>query len=115
MEELLGQFAAHVALVLEAISVLLVAIGAAEATVRTLWPALTGRATQASRREAWLGLARWLLMALEFMLAADIVRSIVAPGWNEIGQLAAIAAIRTFLSFFLERDLEAAAHLPVEP
>jgi len=48
----------------------------------------------------------WLLLALEFTLAADIVRSAIAPSWEEIGQLAAIAVIRTFLSFFLERDIE---------
>ena len=49
--------------------------------------------------------ARWLLLGLEFMLAADIVRSAIAPDWNDIGQLAAIAVIRTFLNYFLERDL----------
>ena len=43
------------------------------------------------------------------MLAADIVRSAIAPTWNDIGQLAAIAAIRTFLNYFLERDLAAEA------
>jgi len=43
------------------------------------------------------------------MLAADIVRTVIAPTWVEIGQLAAIAVIRTFLNFFLERDLESAA------
>jgi uncharacterized membrane protein len=47
-----------------------------------------------------------LLLALEFMLAADIVRTAIAPTWQQIGQLAAIAAIRTFLSYFLEVDLE---------
>ena len=48
------------------------------------------------------------------MLAADIVRSIIAPSWNDIGQLAAIAVIRTFLNYFLERDLEAAAEITTE-
>ena len=43
---------------------------------------------------------------LELMLAADLVRSAVAPTWDDIGKLAAIAAIRTVLGFFLGRDLE---------
>ena len=43
-----------------------------------------------------------------YMLAADIVRTAIAPSWDDIGQLAAIAVIRTFLNYFLERDLEAA-------
>ena len=69
----------------------------------------TGRATHGARRLAWLGFARWLILGLEFMLAADIVRTVIAPTWVQIGQLAAIAVIRTFLNFFLEHDLEAAA------
>lgn len=41
-------------------------------------------------------------------MAADIVRSVIAPTWMEIGQLGAIAVIRTFLNYFLEKDLEKA-------
>jgi len=90
-------------------SVLVIAIGGAEAAYTSLRRVITRGATHGLRRRAWLGLARWLLLGLEFMLAADIVRTAVAPNWNDIGQLAAIAVIRTFLNFFLERDLEAAA------
>ena len=62
-----------------------------------------------------MSLARWLLLGLEFMLAADIVRTVISPSWNDIGKLAAIAVIRTFLNFFLERDLEAAARSEAAP
>jgi uncharacterized membrane protein len=48
----------------------------------------------------------WLLLGLEFELAADIVRSVITPTWTDIGQLAAIAIIRTFLNYFLEKDVE---------
>ena len=47
-------------------------------------------------------------MALEFELAADILRTAVAPTWSEIGQLAAIAALRTALNFFLQREIDGA-------
>ena len=63
-------------------------------------------------RTAWLSLARWLLLGLEFMLAADVIRSVIAPDWTAIGQLAAIAVIRTFLNYFLERDLKEANRPP---
>jgi uncharacterized membrane protein len=89
--------------------VLVIAIGGAQAAYGSLWPLLTGRATHGARRRAWIDFARWLILGLEFMLAADIVRTVIAPTWVEIGQLAAIALIRTFLNFFLERDIEAAA------
>ena len=108
MEELLKSFAAHVALALEALSVIVIAIGGAQAAWASLWPLVTRRATHGVRRLAWLGLGRWLLLGLEFMLAADIVRTVIAPSWQDIGQLAAVAVIRTFLNVFLERDLEAA-------
>jgi len=110
MEELLRAASEYVALVLEAISVATIAIGAVDALVRML-PALRFRlGSHGARRAAWLSLARWLLLGLEFALAADIVRSVISPSWNDIGQLAAIALIRTFLNFFLERDLEEALH-----
>jgi uncharacterized membrane protein len=49
--------------------------------------------------------ARWLVSGLTFQLAADIIETAISPGWLDTGRLAAIAAIRTFLNFFLEHDL----------
>ena len=51
-------------------------------------------------------LGRWLALGLEFELAADILRTAVAPTWNEIGQLAAIAVLRTSLNFFLQKEID---------
>jgi uncharacterized membrane protein len=53
-----------------------------------------------------LDLARFLALGLEFQLAADILRTAVAPGFTELAQLAAIAAIRTALNFFLGREIK---------
>ncbi|WP_407571144.1 DUF1622 domain-containing protein [Deinococcus altitudinis] len=58
-----------------------------------------------------LRLARWLAVALEFALAADILRTAVAPSWDEIGKLAAIATLRTLLNFFLQREIEGEARV----
>jgi uncharacterized membrane protein len=57
------------------------------------------------RRDVWLRYARWLVAGLTFQLAADIIESAIAPSWNDIGRLAAVALIRTFLNYFLDRDL----------
>lgn len=54
-------------------------------------------------------LARWLMLALELALAADVVRSAYAPTWDDIGKLAAIAALRTALNLTLEREIERGA------
>ncbi len=51
---------------------------------------------------------------LEFQLAADILRTAVAPSFEEIGQLAAVAAIRTALNYFLERDIKVTSALESE-
>lgn len=114
MEEVFQQFSEYVALTLEAISILMVALGGIEAAYKSLRPLFGGAASHGIRRAAWLSLARWLLLGLEFMLAADIVRTAISPDWMAIGQLGAIAVIRTFLNYFLERDLEAASHLQEE-
>src|SRR5690349_410147 len=52
-----------------------------------------------------LGLGRWLAVALEFELSADVLRTAISPTWQEIGMLAAIAAIRTGLNYFLQLEI----------
>jgi uncharacterized membrane protein len=48
-----------------------------------------------------------LIAGLTFQLAADIIETSIAPSWESIGRLAAIAAIRAFVNYFLERDMAA--------
>lgn len=98
-----------IALGLEASAALLIAYGGVSTLYRLAKVAWTKDHSQIANREAWLHFARWLLLGLEFTMGADIVRTAIAPTWDSIGQLAAIAVIRTFLSFFLERDLELAS------
>ena len=53
-----------------------------------------------------LDLGRFLALGLEFQLGSDLLRTAVAPTYREIGQLAAVAAIRTSLNFFLAREIK---------
>ncbi|MGB2927256.1 MAG: DUF1622 domain-containing protein [Limnothrix sp.] len=46
-----------------------------------------------------------LALSLEFLLAADIVNTAVAPTWEALGKLGVVAAIRTFLNYFLEQEV----------
>jgi uncharacterized membrane protein len=105
VEEALHFAAYYIALVLEALALLVIAIGAVEAIIGIL-RAMARHTTYAAKRAVWLEFARWLIAGLTFQLAADIVHTTVAPSWEEIGRVAAIAAIRTFLTFFLDRDIE---------
>lgn len=105
LEEALAELASLSALLLEAIVALLVMYGAIEAVFKLIGRAF-GRFGHQSRRMIWMRFAQWIILALEFALGADIIRTAIAPTWDDVGKLAAIAAIRTFLSFFLERDIE---------
>lgn len=56
------------------------------------------------RSEIWLRYARWLIAGLTFQLAADIIETAITTDWEAIARVAAIAVIRTFLNYFLEKD-----------
>lgn len=53
-----------------------------------------------------LSLGRFLALGLEFQLASDILRTAIAPTLREIAELAAVAAIRTALNYFLAREIK---------
>jgi uncharacterized membrane protein len=90
-----------------ALVILLAVLRAVLASARLL----LGRSQSAdsSSEGVRLRLARWLAVALEFALAADILRTAVAPSWDEIGKLAAIATLRTLLNYFLQREIDGEA------
>ncbi len=52
-----------------------------------------------------LTLGKYLTLALEFQVGADILSTAIAPSWEQIGKLAAVAAIRTLLNYFLTKEL----------
>ena len=105
MEELVRLLAGYVAVSIELVGIVIVAIGTLEATVAVV-RMLLGRTSLADRHQAWLKYMHWLAAGLTFQLAGDIVHSAVAPTWDDIGKLGAIAAVRTFLNYFLERDIK---------
>lgn len=98
----------------EGVAALLIAAAVIEAALRALVllfrhtaPA-DAQISHEAKEDVPLRLGRWLALALEFELGADILRTAVAPTWSEIGQLAAIAAIRTALNYFLQREIDSA-------
>jgi uncharacterized membrane protein len=107
MGELLGQFARFANTAVEAAAVIAVAYGSAEAFSKLLWAAVTpGKSLIGWRKAIWRRFGMWLLLGLEFELAADIIRSVVSPTIQDLIELGAIAVIRTFLNDFLQKDLE---------
>ncbi len=90
--------------VIEAAGALIIFAGAALAFVRFLRTALPPHRGHDFTRVR-LGLGRYLALGLEFQLASDILTTAIAPTFEEIGKLAAIAAIRTALNYFLAREI----------
>lgn len=107
MEEEFQHIAGIAALFVECAVVAMVTIGALFAIYHIIRAALAGAGNVPQIiRQVWLRFAGWILLALEFALGADIIRTAIAPTWDDIGKLGAIAAIRTFLGFFLDRDMK---------
>ena len=84
----------------------IIALAAVEATIKATIIFLNRSSPAKAKNEVRLTLGRWLAVALEFELAADILNTAVTPTWNDIEKLAAIAALRTALNYFLAREIE---------
>lgn len=106
MEGAFKQFAGYIAIGVETAAAILIVVGAAQAFYEMFRRLLTRKFVLGTRRHILVHFGTWLLLGLEFELAADIVRTAISPTWNDIGQLAAIATIRTVLNYFLEKDIE---------
>jgi hypothetical protein len=114
MEDIFKAITLWLAIGTEAAAALIIGLAAIEATIGALALFLPGASRGGAgepadrKEEVRLRLGRWLAVALEFELAADILRTAVAPTWNEIGQLAAIAVLRTALNYFLQQEIDKA-------
>jgi len=91
-------------LLIDAFALAVILLGTAQAFVsslREMVKPLPGH----ERREVWLRYARWLVAALTFQLAADIVETAITSSWEALARMAMVAAIRSALNWLLERDL----------
>jgi uncharacterized membrane protein len=90
---------------IDTMALVIILFGTIEAFYSGVVLALSRNDTGTERRDIWLRYARWLVAALTFQLAADILETSIAPDLETVGRLAAIAVIRTLLNYFLEKDL----------
>lgn len=105
MTEWLTFLSERVIVLIDALALLVIVVGTVEVVIR-LVHALIRPVTNYLLRDAWLHYSRWLVAALTFQLAADIIETSISTNWQTIGRVAAVAVIRTFLNYFLDRDLE---------
>lgn len=94
--------------------VAVIVLGALLATCLFGYQLLHRRPPRDAYRRYRQGLGRAILLGLEFLVAADIIRTVaISPTFQSVGILAAIVLVRTFLSFSLEVELE--GHWPWQP
>jgi uncharacterized membrane protein len=89
--------------IVEAAGAIIIFTGSAAGFVRFVLVALARKPEHFT--PVRLDVGRFLALGLEFQLASDLLRTAVAPTFDEIGKLAAVAAIRTALNFFLGREI----------
>lgn len=104
MEEALADAVRVLVLVVEACGIAVITVGALWSFLRFVWVGLRRRDAGAFV-SVRLTLGRFLALGLEFQLASDVLRTAVAPTFRELGQLAAVAAIRTALNYFLSKEI----------
>jgi len=91
-------------LVVEGLGAVVIALG----VLLAIWEFARAvpRGARADHQRVRLTLAHYLALALEFLLAADVLATAISPTWDQIGKLAAIAGIRTLLNFFLMQEMK---------
>jgi uncharacterized membrane protein len=107
MKDWLTTIAEHMILIIHAMAFVVVAFGTVQAFVASIVAMFKRTPRGDLFHRGYVQYARWLVAGLTFQLAADIIATAFSPSWEEIGHLAAISAIRTFLNYFLERDIAA--------
>lgn len=105
MKEWLVIVTEYAVLLVDTLALVIVLFGTLEAFIAGLRLMLAGTENSIERREVWLRYARVLVAGLTFQLAADIIETSITTSWESVARLGAIAVVRTFLNFFLERDL----------
>jgi len=104
MHELLISVTERAVVLIDAIALIVILAG----TVEAFFAGMTGLLSSDSghkRRDIWLRYGRWLVAGLTFQLAADIIETSITTDWDTVGKIAAVAVIRTFLNYFLEKDM----------
>lgn len=114
MKEWLILVTENAILLIDILALIVVLIGTVEAFFGGLRVMLFSRQGH-EQRDIWLRYGRWLVAALTFQLAADIIETSITTDWEAVGRIAVIAVIRTFLNFFLDRDIDEVRERQREP
>jgi uncharacterized membrane protein len=102
----LGKVSELIETVLNALSLICIVGGVVIALVRSIQEKRRNPGIHPLHTTFRMLFGGWLVVALEFQLAADIVATINSPTTTHLIQLGAVAVIRTFLNYFLNKELK---------
>lgn len=105
MDELAKNTTHAVSYSVEILASLIIGIAVTK-TIYSYWSLLTSDRKKITKEEIRVQFGSSVAVSLELLLGADVLSTAVAPSWNDIGKLAAIAVIRIFLNYFLEKELK---------
>ncbi len=104
MEEIAKQITINVSHAVEILAAIIIGV----AVIKTLFnyfSLLKSSVTKITKEEIRVQFGSSVAVSLELLLGADVLATAVAPSWDDIGKLVAIAVLRTALNYFLEREL----------
>jgi uncharacterized membrane protein len=93
-----------ISLILEIASVLIIVIGLI--SVLAFSYKIRGKHLSPFHIRVRIKFGGWLVLALEILLASDIIQTTVSPTYENLIKVGAIALIRTFLNYFLGREIK---------
>jgi uncharacterized membrane protein len=105
MEEIAKQITINISHAVEILAAVIIGI----AVLKTLYyylSLLKSAGSKITKEEIRISFGSSVAVSLELLLGADVLATAVAPSWDDIGKLAAIAVLRTALNYFLARELK---------
>lgn len=105
MEEIAKQITINISHAVEILAAVIIGIAVIK-TLISYTAFLKATIRKISKEEIRVQFGRSVAVSLELLLGADVLATAVAPSWDDIGKLAAIAVLRTALNYFLEKELK---------
>src|SRR5215471_4192328 len=113
MEEIAKDITVNVSHAVEILAAVIIGIAVIK-TLLNYFSFLKSAGPKISKEEIRVQFGSSVAVSLELLLGADVLATAVAPSWDDIGKLAAIAIMRTLLNYCLERELKQMHLMPNE-
>jgi uncharacterized membrane protein len=105
MEEIAKQITVNISHAVEILAAIIIGMAVIK-TMHHYLLLIKPSKTTITKEEIRVSFGSSVAVSLELLLGADVLATAVAPSWDDIGKLAAIAVLRTALNYFLGKELK---------